>query len=233
MLTNAGKQALLQHILDSVVHFAFGEGDAVWGAAATHTEDAPADGIITVPHTNITDVVVTNLTTDSVGVKGSAEDPQEYFVVLNTGEIRMFAPFFTEGDEIEVTYRHGANAMTGEETALLDKKLNKLCLDKFFVVEDEEGEVVVDGAAYSVSEVPTDKLYLGVWLEYNEFPNGTVREVGVMLNPTTDPTLDEGVLAFEPEQVLTEGVLLRLRNYPTIYRNLATRVRFNFILTIQ
>lgn len=234
VLTNAGKLACLKFFKESTVHFAFGAGVTNWGTQAIHNvAEAPANGEVVLPHQHVSSLVITNLTSDSVGTQGTPEDQLDFFVDYNGGIVHLNPAFAPEGDEIRIQYNHGFQEENPEATELLDEKIRKLCLTKSFVEINPNGSIVgLDGNRYSETETPTRHVYFMVWLEPNDYPNGTVREVGIFINPVVDDSLPEGQTSFTPAQIEEPGELILVANYPTIIRNQATRSQFSHILSL-
>lgn len=231
-LTTAGKFVFLRLLKEANIHFAFGLGASGWGTAATQTIAAPSNGEITLAHPSISGLVVTNLTSATVGTEGTPEAHLSYFVDYNAGKVYLTAGFAPAGNSIQFAYRYGATAENVGATALLNEQARKICLIKSYAVLDGAGIITVDGVTYSETSTPTNLLYLSAWLDPEEYPNGTIREMGIFVNPTLVSGLPPGRLVFLPAEIATPGLLIRLANYPTITRNAATRVQFHHIISL-
>lgn len=233
ILTDAGKIAFFTLLKDSTIHFGFGLGASTWGTAGTKTSACPNDYLISLSHSSVSSVVVTNLTNASdVGTEGTPETPNDYYVDYALGKITLTPSFAAIGNSIRIDYRYGKNAESAAATDLIDRKINKLCVVKNFVTPDAGGAINVNGTRFTESLTPTTRLYLVAWLEPEEYPNGTVKELGIFVNPTVVAGLPEGRLTFTPEQITAPGSLVLLANYPLILRNAASRIKFHHILTL-
>ena len=232
LLTNIGKLHYLQHLKDSVLHFGFGLGVSNWGTRVTHTANAASNGEFILPHQVVSSLIVTNLTSSIVGTQGTPENPRDYFVDFTGGVVYLTAGFAPVGNSIQVQYNHGFQSENPAATDLISRQLNKVCLTKSFVSVDSAGSISVGGVKYSQVVGPTRYLYVAVWLEPTDYPNGIIREVGVFINPTLHAGLPEGQLTFSPSQITAPGTLVLVANYPTIVRNAATRALFDHIIAL-
>lgn len=232
LLTNAGKLAYLQFLKDSVIHFGFGLGTTDWGTQTTQTANALSSGEFTLSHQIVSRVSVRNLTSSTDGIEGTPEVPNDFFVDYNGGTVFLSPGFAPTGNSIRVTYSYGFSAENPDAIDLISRQLNKVCNTKSFLVVDTEGDITIGGVNYSVVTGPTRYLYVEVWLEPTDYANGTVRELGVFINPTLLGGLPGGQQTFTSSQITAPGTMILAANYPAIVRNVATRVKFNHILAL-
>lgn len=133
-----------------------------------------------------------------------------------------------EGDE-----EWGSNppAPTTNETDVLEEHGRKKVLYKEYVTPDEDGDIVgASGAKYSLSQTPTNYLYVKVTFEPDELPEITFREIGWFWGGTTDPELPPGQLVFIPEEVVTKGTILAVSRRAPVVRNPETRYTFHNVI---
>lgn len=119
-----------------------------------------------------------------------------------------------------------------EQTELQNEIGRRTALEVSFVVPDDAGEIVIDGAGrFSRTTDPTNRLYMQFKYDFADASSAVIREIGVFVGTVTDPALPPGQLYFTPAQIVTPGYLLQLENKAPIYRSSATRETFEILIT--
>lgn len=116
-------------------------------------------------------------------------------------------------------------------TALEDEVGRRLATQVQFVVPDEEGEIELPSARYSVSAEPSKWAHVRVVFDFEDAVGETIREIGVYYSSVPVEGLPSGLRYFTPEQIAEQGrlkVLHRLAN--PIVREGGVRQTFEYVL---
>lgn len=82
---------------------------------------------------------------------------------------------------------------------------------KQFLIPDDDGAIVDEGGAkYAVSETPTRYVQIKLSLEPGVYAGNTVREIGLFVNPTIDPSVPLSQYTIPADKVTSKGDLLQL-----------------------
>lgn len=116
-------------------------------------------------------------------------------------------------------------------TSLLSEVGRKKVTVKGFVVSDPAGPVVTPDGRWSISDVPTNNLYLSTQFDFQDAPSDIIREIGVFVGTVTDPALPPGQTYFLPSQVVSPGRLLHMEYRQPIYRSPTNTAQFETVIT--
>lgn len=127
-------------------------------------------------------------------------------------------------------------------TSLVNEVGRRLCSSVGFVTPDNSGSIVipvssgseeVQEARYSVSATPTPYLYVLTNFDFSDASNATIREMGVFMGGSVNPSLPAGQRYFTPGQVVNKGLLLACQIItPKIERSPSVRQTVEFVLPI-
>ncbi len=115
--------------------------------------------------------------------------------------------------------------------ALLDVVGYRAAASVQFCETATDGEISIPSGRFTVSQEPTNHLYLRFVFDFEDAEGKTIREIGVMTGTTTIPDLPEGQHYFLPEQVQSAGDLLLLEHRKPLYREIGVRETFEFVVT--
>lgn len=102
-----------------------------------------------------------------------------------------------------------------------------------YAVADNNGSLITPHGRYQVVPSPTDLLYFRVVFDYTENDSEVIRELGVFVDASVNPSLPAGQEFFTPSQITNKGTLLAaIRLNPAITRSNITRQTFEFVLPI-
>ena len=100
-----------------------------------------------------------------------------------------------------------------------------------FCQPDTNGEIEVPTGKFTLTETPTNHVYL----EFNfDFDNGlgeTIREVAVMVGSEAKAELPAGQYYFTPQQLESIGRLMLLEHRKPLFRDQGVRETFEFVLS--
>jgi len=99
-----------------------------------------------------------------------------------------------------------------------------------YVVPDPNGEIIVPNGRFSVSEKPTNNLYVRFNFDFNDAAASDIREVGVFVGTKVEAGLPAGQKYFTLAQLQSPGQLLALERLPKFTRNAAVRQTFEFVI---
>lgn len=105
-----------------------------------------------------------------------------------------------------------------------------------YCVPDELGSIVIPMAnglvkRYSVSETPSNSLYLRFAFDGADAPNSLIRETAVFMGTTFVPGLPPGKMYFPPEDIVSHGTLLVVERATKVIREAATRQAYDIVIT--
>jgi len=116
-------------------------------------------------------------------------------------------------------------------TALESEIGRRELTQSLYCVPDESGDIIVPNGRFSVSEKPTNHLYLRFNFDFSDAASSIIREVGVFLGTVVKPGLPAGQKYFTLAQLENPGQLLSLERVPKFERNAAVRQSFEFVIT--
>lgn len=116
-------------------------------------------------------------------------------------------------------------------TGLVDEIGRRVADEVAYVVPDEDGLIELSTGRFSISETPTNHLYIRVKFTFSDEPSGVIREIGAFVGTVTQAGLPAGQRYFTPEQVVSPGRLLHLENLPPIFRSPAIEETFQIVIT--
>lgn len=101
-----------------------------------------------------------------------------------------------------------------------------------YAVPDEEGVIETPTGRFTLSETPTNHLYLRFDFGFEDAADQTIREAGVFINTEIASGLPPGQRYFIPVEVIDPGALVALEYFPGVVRSSQVRQTFEFVLTI-
>ncbi len=117
-------------------------------------------------------------------------------------------------------------------TGLMNEVGRRSVLEASYVMPDEQGEIVVEGAGrFTRSVQETNQLYLVFKFDFQDAPTEVIREIGVFVGTETAADLPAGQMYFAPSEVANPGTLLQLEHKAPIYRAASTRENFEILIT--
>ena len=116
------------------------------------------------------------------------------------------------------------------ETALVAEIGRRLLTNFWFVVPDQEGDLVTPSGTYSVSVDPTPYLLLRFVFDLTDSPGATIRELGMIVGGTVVAGLPAGQQYFAPSEVDDPGVLLGVEHVTAFTRSMDVRQIFQYVL---
>ncbi|MFI3270808.1 MAG: hypothetical protein R3Y11_01720 [Pseudomonadota bacterium] len=129
-----------------------------------------------------------------------------------------------------------------ESTGLTNEVGRRLIQVKYFVTPDDDGEISLpesynaDGTpvmgTYTMSDEPTQYLFMRVTFDYGDASTETIREVGVFSDTVVSEDAPAGQLYFEPDEVVSGGSLLSARHEVATVRDPARKDSYEFILSL-
>ena len=97
---------------------------------------------------------------------------------------------------------------------------------------DENGEIQVPNGRFTLSQTPTNYLFMRFAFSFGDSETGTIREVGIFIGTTFVSGLPSGQVYFLPNQIQDPGRLLALEHIPALIRSPNVRQTFEFVLTL-
>lgn len=117
-------------------------------------------------------------------------------------------------------------------TALVAELGRAALTDSGFAVPDPDGPIEVPTGFYSLSETPTNHLYLRFDFGFDDAADKTIREAGLFMDTVIVGGLPAGQRYFVPAEVTDPGTLVALEYFSGIVRSPVVRQQFEFVLTI-
>lgn len=228
IMTRSGRAALADAIRQRPLHLAWGIGNEEWDtSAAEFTASFDENEKVQLPHSYVTDVVLTSADGATTYVAGT-----DYIVDGSTGIIRrVVTGAIAAAGEIVANYTIDTPPPDVAQTALLGELGRRVVDEVAFVVADDEGSIVAPTGRFTLSSEPTNHLFVRVRFDFIDAPDATIREQGLFVGTTTDEALPAGQLYFEPADVTDPGILLIVQNTVPIIRQPSTRETFEFVVT--
>ncbi|SFU79644.1 hypothetical protein [Pseudoduganella namucuonensis] len=116
-------------------------------------------------------------------------------------------------------------------TALQSEIGRRELTQALFCVPDANGEVIVPTGRFSISNEPTNNLYLRFNFDFADAASSDIREVGVFVGTVVKSGLPPGQKYFTLAELQQHGQLLALERLPKFSRNAAVRQTFEFVIT--
>lgn len=101
-----------------------------------------------------------------------------------------------------------------------------------FVEMDPSGEISVPQGNYSISEAPTDTLYIRANFANTDAVGAFIREAGLFIGGSLNTGLPPGMDYFAPGSVASPGVMLMLERFAKITRTNEFSVSLEFVMTL-
>ena len=136
-----------------------------------------------------------------------------------------------EGDpdwDDPVAYPAGAPMPAVGDTALEDEVGRRVVTQAAYVTPEVTGELEFPDANFSLSLVPTRRIYIRTAFLKTEAPTATIREVGLFMGTQTLSVDDY----LEPGDITDPGRLVVLYRFSGIPRSSDRREVFEFIITV-
>lgn len=227
ILTASGRAALAAAIKEQTLHLALGEGDPVWDTPKELNVSFDEAGAIELGLSPISAVAVrspdgqTRYTLDA-----------DYSVNAREGVIRRLpASRIPEGGTVALQFKIDHPPEPIGQTALLREVGRRGVDEVHFVAADPSGEIVVPTGRYTLSAMPTNHLFIRVRFDFEDAATSTVREQGLFVGTTVEPSRPIGQKFFLPSEITDPGILLVLQNSVPIVRQPSTRETFEFVVT--
>jgi hypothetical protein len=117
------------------------------------------------------------------------------------------------------------------QTALINEVGRRIVDEVLFCVGDDQGNLITPTGRFSVSQVPTNNLFIRTLYDFTDASEYTIRELGLFVGTKTAPELPEGQKYFLPTDIVDPGILLLLEHSVPLIRTPATRESFSFVVT--
>lgn len=129
-------------------------------------------------------------------------------------------------------------AVTVNETALVNEIGRIKPSFTTFVVQDPLGTItapIVGGVGverFSISSTPTNHVYFQFSFEATHASTATIRETGLFIGGTTNPSLPAGQMYFTPSEVATTGRLAIAERATPLVRSIANNQSYGVVFTV-
>lgn len=105
--------------------------------------------------------------------------------------------------------------------------------DKFFVVPDPNGEIVMaDGAKFSQSVEPTGFVFIRFQLDLDDASTNTLRETGMYVGTKLAESVPAGQMYTPVADVVDLGKMIEVDRFSPIIRDGSIGQTFTFVLTM-
>lgn len=105
--------------------------------------------------------------------------------------------------------------------------------DKFFVVPDPDGDIVMaDGAKFSQSAEPTGFVFLRFQLDLDDASSNTLRETGMFVETKLSEGVPGGQMFIPIADVVDLGKMIEVDRFSPIVRDGSIGQTFTFIMTM-
>lgn len=118
-----------------------------------------------------------------------------------------------------------------EAVALLNEVGRRTVTTVGFVVEDEDGLIVLPTGSFTLSATPTNNLYLRTQFEFADAQASEIREIALFAGSQMVAGLPVGQQYFMPSEVSDPGLLVHIENFQPIYRSPAIREAFEIVIS--
>ncbi len=139
--------------------------------------------------------------------------------------------WITSGPAVGVSYTVTLRRTEENITSLLKELGRRIPLLKQYVTPDENGDIVANGATWSVSETPTRHLYLMFKFEATEAVDKVIYQIGLFTNPVLSSSVLPGQQYFIPSDLVDPGSIYLVDNVEPFSRPAGKREIFEFVLT--
>lgn len=129
-------------------------------------------------------------------------------------------------------------AVTVNETALVNEVGRIKPSYTTFVTPDPLGTItapIVGGVGverFSVSPTPTNHVYFQFSFDATHASTATIRETGLFIGGTTNPSLPAGQMYFVPSEVVTAGRLAIVERATPLVRSIANNQSYGVVFTV-
>jgi hypothetical protein len=96
---------------------------------------------------------------------------------------------------------------------------------------DPAGDIIVPNGRFSISEAPTNNLYMRFNFDFTDASASDIREVAVFLGTVIKEGLPPGQKYFTLAELENTGQMLALERVQKFTRNAAVRQSFEFVVT--
>ena len=83
---------------------------------------------------------------------------------------------------------------------------------------------------FTESVTPTNHIYLRFNFDFFDAPAAVIRETAVFIGTETLPGLPVGQMYFEPDDLVSTGMLLVIERFPKFERSASIRQSFEFVV---
>jgi hypothetical protein len=101
-----------------------------------------------------------------------------------------------------------------------------------YAIPDPEGLIDVPTGLFTLTEEPTNHLYLRADFGFTDAADQVIREAGLFIDSVVVAGRPAGRRYFEPDDIADPGVLVALEHFAPIPRSPLKREQFEFVLTI-
>ena len=101
-----------------------------------------------------------------------------------------------------------------------------------YATPDPLGIIEVPTGFFSLSDDPTNHLYLRFDFGFADAADQVISEAGLFIDSVIQTGLPAGQRYFTPDQVVSPGSLVALEHFPPVIRSSLKREQFEFVLTI-
>lgn len=119
----------------------------------------------------------------------------------------------------------------GEATELISEVGRRTADLVQFVTPDEAGTIVLPTGNFSVSETPTNHLYIKARFTFSDASSSVIREVSAFVGTEPVAGLPAGQRYFTPSEIADPGRMLHLENIQPIFRSPAIEETFEIVVT--
>lgn len=231
-LTFVGRSKLVSLLKDQELFLAWGTGDPAWDTVH-NTTAATLSGTLPLqlPGTNLRGVtVMLGSNHATVYLEGS-----DYTVDYELGRIMrvLGGNLPSAGTSLYIEYVLNPPIGVDADELIAEVGRQKI-INKQFVTRDDAGSlrIVTNGvtAYYSVSDDPTDLLYLDVIFDFGAASDQTIREIGLFTDTEILSGLPGGQLYFTPNEVVDNGKLISRMNILPLVRSVSNQESFSMVI---
>lgn len=227
VLTKSGRAALADAIRQQPLHLAWGEGSADWDADHTVERAFGSNDELALDHTKVSDVVVTTQSGSVTYVVNT-----DYSVDAATGTIyRVITGNIPSEATVAVSYHAGTPSEGVNQTSLLAEVGRRTVDEVEFAIEDANGAITAPTGRFSISQTPTNHLFVRTRFDFADAASSVIREQGLFVGSTTDAALPAGQFYFTGAEVTDPGILLMVQNSPALIRQPTSRETYEFVVS--
>lgn len=231
ILTTKGRAAIAEAVKDFSLFMAFGSGQPEWDTTKEVIGTFGSNsGTINVGYQEIDNVHV--YPPDPGEPISEYALGADYSVNKGTGIITRNSGGSIPVGSVRVGFYVKPATPSLSAITLVNELGRKEIFNKQFVVANTQGEIIVPGGRYSLSNVPTPYLFLSCTLLEPELSTALIKEIGVYVNPTFFVNPINGEALFAPDEFSDLGKLMTLRHYTAIQRNEGARETFQYVIPL-